>query len=140
MQYLTQILRKIKWPERAEVLQIDLETLEHHAGMMLPPDYRHFVTRFHGFEMPVGKEYINLWPGEKLLSVNEGYHIFEQFSQTLAIGDNGAGEWIGIEEQDNSRPRIILSPFVTLNSRYHIAIATSFTDFVERLSEGEELI
>jgi hypothetical protein len=140
MQYLTEILRKLKWPERSDVLKIDMGPLERSAGLILPPDYRHFITQFHGFEMPIGKEHINLWPGEKLLSVNEGYHIFEHFSQTLAIGDNGAGEWIGLEEQENSKMRVILSPFITLDSRYHIAIATSFTDFVERLSEGEELI
>ena len=138
MQYVAQLLRKLKWPEKGEAAQHDFAEIESKAGLILPADYRFFLSQFESFQLPIGKEYIQTWEFEKLLPMNKKCHIFDHFSQTLAIGDNGAGEWIGIEETDDGRKRIILSPFKNPDSKYHIEIGTSFTDFLERLNERED--
>lgn len=51
---------------------------------------------------------------------------------TIGIGDNGAGEFIGLEKFSDGRIKIILTPFIDLEREYHIEIGNSFSDFLTR--------
>ena len=57
---------------------------------------------------------------------------------TVGIGDNGVGEFIGIEKRADGETRVILKPFIDLNKKYHIEIGSSFTDFLERMDKGKK--
>jgi hypothetical protein len=70
--------------------------------------------------------------------LNQDYKIFENLSRTIGIGDNGAGEFIGIEKLVDGGLRIVLTPFIDLDKQYHIEVGQTFTAFVLRLDKGEK--
>jgi hypothetical protein len=70
--------------------------------------------------------------------LNEGYSILENLSRTVAIGDNGGGEFIGLEKSIDGGLRVILTPFIDLDEQYHIEIGCSFTDFLLKMDRGEK--
>jgi hypothetical protein len=45
--------------------------------------------------------------------------------------------FIAIEHLDDNNLRIVLSPFI-IEKEAHIEIGTSFTDFLQRLENGQE--
>jgi hypothetical protein len=112
--------------------------IEREIRFELPLDYKDFILRYGGHETQIGEEYIKLWDRENLLSLNKGHEIFEKLPETIGIGDNGAGEFIGIEKLNNGGLRIILTPFIDLDKQYHIEIGKSFTDFLLKLDKGEK--
>lgn len=79
---------------------------------------------------------MKLWSLEKIIEANENYNIVKELHHTIGIGSNGSGEFIGIEFGENENIKIILSPFIDLNSEYNIEIGSSFTDFLIRLDNG----
>ena len=80
-----------------------------------------------GHETQIGEEYVKLWDKDELLSLNQDYRILENLPETIGIGDNGAGEFIGIEKLEDGRLRIVLTPFIDLDKQYHIEIAFALT-------------
>ena len=73
-----------------------------------------------------------------MLEWNEGYAIIENLKMTIGIGDNGGGEFIGLEKIVDGKIRTILTPFIDLDKEYHIEIGISFTDFLKRMDNGEK--
>ncbi|MDQ0641240.1 hypothetical protein QF042_004805 [Pedobacter sp. W3I1] len=69
--------------------------------------------------------------------MNIDYQIFEHLPNTLAIGGNGGGEYIAIEQLNDNSLRIVLSPFL-IEEDAHIEIGISFTDFLECLENRKE--
>ena len=134
-----EIFKKHNWPTRISD-DTDLLDIEREIGFKLPEDYKDFISRYGGHGTQMGEEYIKLWDRENLLSVNKGYEIFENLPETIGIGDNGAGEFIGIEKLNDGGLRIILTPFIDLDKQYHIEIGKSFTDFLLKLDKGEKWI
>jgi hypothetical protein len=131
------ILEKYNWPIRTISDDTDLLDIEREIGFELPEDYKYFLSKYGGYETQIGEEFLKLWDKETLLSSNQGYEIFENLPGTIGIGDNGAGEFIGIEKLDDRGLRIILTPFIDLNKQYHIEIGKSFTDFLLKLDKGD---
>lgn len=136
MSTIDEILTKYNWPTRATSNDIDLLDIEREIRFALPEDYKDFLSRYRGYEKQIQEEYIKLWDKESVLSLNQGYEIFENLPGTIGIGDNGAGEFIGIEKMDDGVFRIILTPFIDLDKQYHIEIGKSFTDFLLKLDQG----
>lgn len=133
-----EILKKYSWPTRTTLTNTGLGDIEREIGFELPADYKDFLSRYVGHETPIGEEYIKLWDKENVLSSNRGYAIFENLPDTIGIGDNGAGELIGIEKLSDGALRIILTPFTDLDKQYHIKIGESFTDFLIKLDKGKK--
>lgn len=133
-----EILKKYDWPTRTTSDNTDLLDIERKIGFELPDDYKDFLLRHGGHETQIGEEYIKLWDKDDLLSLNQDYKIFENLPGTIGIGDNGAGEFIGIEKVDGDGLRVVLSPSIDLDRQYHIEIGRSFTDFLLRLDQGEK--
>mgnify|MGYP001094997516 CR=1 FL=1 len=138
MEVLNEILRKYDFSKRESKSSIQIEDIQAHLKFDLPEDYVFYIENYLGIDQFIGVEFIKLWSLEEIIDANLEYHIFERLPQTLAIGTNGSGEFIGIEFEDNNSVKIILSPFIDLNTKYHIEIGNSFTDFFDRLDKGIE--
>ena len=138
MKVADEILKKYNWPTRTTSDKTDLVDIEKEIGFDLPDDYKDFLLRHGGHETRIGEEYIKLWDKDDLLSLNQDYKIFENLSGTIGIGDNGAGEFIGIEKLVDGGLRIVLTPFIDLDKQYHIEVGQSFTDFLSRLDKGKK--
>lgn len=138
MKKLTHILEKYNCPRRNEEAKTTVEELEKLVQFELPDDYKFFIKNYLGFDGFVGQEYVQLWDFDELIEMNKGYQIFDNLPKTLGIGGNGGGEFIALELTNDSKCRVILSPFIDLDSQFHIEIGTSFTDFWERLDKDEK--
>lgn len=135
---MERILEKYNWPTKSFSNDLNFNEIESIIGFKLPSDYKLFLSKYSGNEIHIGEEYINLWDFEKLVTLNRDYQIIQNLKTTIGIGDNGSGEFIGIEKQENELIRIILSPFIDLDKKYHIEIGNSFTDFLIRMDKGEK--
>ena len=138
MNVTDKIFKKYDWPTTPPSDNAEMLDIEGEIGFELPDDYKDFLSKHSGHETQLGEEYVKLWDKKNLLSLNQGYEILENLPGTIGIGDNGAGELIGIERLDNGELRIILTPFIDLDKQYHIEIGKSFTDFLLRLDKGEK--
>ncbi|PWS31978.1 SMI1/KNR4 family protein [Pedobacter paludis] len=137
MTEIDKILQKYNWPKNEFVRNLNFQEIENKIEFELPEDYKQFLLKYPGYEIQLGEEYIKLWDYDKLLEWNEGYEIIQELRLTLGIGDNGGGEFIGLEKLINGHTRVVLTPFIDLNIENHIEIGSSFTDFLKRLDNGK---
>lgn len=138
MKTVDEVLKKYDWPTRTTSDKSDLLDIEREIGFELPDDYKDFLLRHGGHETQIGEEYVKLWDKNDLISLNQDYKIFENLPGTIGIGDNGAGEFIGIEIRNDGGLRVVLIPFIDLDKQYHIEIGKSFTDFLLRLDRRDK--
>ncbi|SFI04877.1 SMI1/KNR4 family protein [Halpernia frigidisoli] len=138
MENIEKILGKYGWLKRKENININFQQIEDMTGFKLPLDYKMYAENFYGNENSIGNEYVRLWDCEtELLEANEDYEIFKNLKKTIAIGGNGGGEFIGIQNFRNNELRIILCPFMGMSEEYFIEIGKSFTDFLISLENGK---
>lgn len=135
MDRFEEIITKYHFEKRIDNPIVTFEQVEKMVGFKLPEDYKSFVLKYLGFEGFMGEHYINLWSFEKIVDLNIDFNIFKYLPKTLGIGGNGSGEYIAIEQLNNNKLRIVLSPFI-IEKEAHLEIGTSFTDFLERLDNG----
>lgn len=114
-----------------------INVVEKKLEFKLPIDYCQFVEEYTGFDNFIGKEYVRLWGLEELIEANLDYQITDKLRNTIGIGTNGGGEFIGIESIEE-KYRVVLSPLINLDPYYHIEIGVTFTDFLIRLDKGIE--
>jgi len=138
MEVLNEILQKYSFPKREIEPSMQIGDIQEHLKFDLPEDYVFYAENYLGIDQFIGAEFIKLWSLEEIIDANLEYHIFEKLPQTLAIGTNGSGEFIGIEFDDDNSLKIILSPSMNLDVKYHVKIGDSFTDFLDRLDKGVE--
>jgi SMI1 / KNR4 family (SUKH-1) len=131
------ILKKYNWPTKDAVEDLDFKEIENRIGFELPDDYKEFLRKYSFYETQIGEESFKLWDFDKLLDWNNGYEIIDNLKMTIGIGDNGGGEFIGLEKLIDGKIKIILTPFIDLDKKYHIEIGSSFTDFLTRMDNGE---
>ncbi|CAM4417928.1 SMI1/KNR4 family protein [Zobellia nedashkovskayae] len=79
--------------------------------MDLPKDYVELFQKFNGGEGFIGEEYVVLHKAEELENVNAECGIQQFDSKIFLIGNNGAGEAIGIDFR-NEKPVYILIPYI----------------------------
>ena len=136
MEHLQKLISKYSFPKRDIKPNIEVGDVELYSKLKLPKDYVFYLENYFGIDQFIGVEFINLWSLEEIIETNKNYNIVEELEHTIGIGSNGSGEFIGITLDKNENVKIILSPFIDLNSEYHIEIGTSFTDFLVRLDKG----
>jgi len=136
MEHLQKLISKYSFPKRDIKPNIEVGDIELYSKLKLPKDYVFYLENYFGIDQFIGVEFINLWSLEEIIETNKNYNIVEELEHTIGIGSNGSGEFIGITLDKNENVKIILSPFIGLNSEYHIEIGTSFTDFLVRLDKG----
>ncbi|MFB3388110.1 SMI1/KNR4 family protein [Flavobacterium sp. LAR06] len=134
--HLEKIIKKYSFPKRDVNSTVEVNDVELYSKLKLPEDYVFYLENYHGLDQFIGVEFINLWSLEEIIGANKNYNIVEGLQQTIGIGSNGSGEFIGIKFEHDENVKIILSPFIDLNSKYNIEIGTSFTDFLVRLDNG----
>jgi hypothetical protein len=103
----------------------------------LPEDYRYYLENFEAFDDIIGNEFLRLLDLDALMDYNLNYGIFESMPGIIGIGNNGSSEFIGVEFLEDNKHRIVLSPLIDLDKEYNIAVGSSFTDFIQRLANGE---
>jgi hypothetical protein len=138
MSKIDNILKKYNWPTKESVDDLDFTETENRIGFELPVDYKEFLRKYSFFETQIGDQSFKLWDFDNLLGWNNGYEIIDTIKLTIGIGDNGGGEFIGLEKLNDGNIRIILSPFIDLDKACHIEIGNSFTDFLTRMDNGEK--
>ena len=138
MTNLETILTKYNFPKRVTRPTTTFAEIENNIGFLLPEDYKYFLDNYTEHEEFVGPELVSLWDFDNLFDFNNDYGIFNNLPNTIAIGNNPSSEFIGIEYFDDKKYRIVLSPFIDLDRQYHVDIGNSFTEFFERLDNGEE--
>jgi hypothetical protein len=138
MNKIDKILEKYNWPTKDIINNLDFREIESRIGFELTADYKEFLSKYSFHETVIGEHFLKLWDFEQLLDFNEGYEIIENLRMIIGIGDNGGGEFIGLEKLVDGKYRIILTPFIGLDKEDHIEIGSSFTDFFIRLDNGEE--
>ncbi|NTD99838.1 SMI1/KNR4 family protein [Agrobacterium tumefaciens] len=138
MEILEHILAKYGVEKKAKYIDNSINKVELIAGFKLPEDYKMFVSNYYGFEGFIGSEYICLWNFEDIIERNMEYQIFEDLTKTLAIGGNAGGEYIAIELIGDNQYRIVLSPFIIIDTEAHIEVGRSFTNFLENLDDEKE--
>lgn len=132
------IFDKYDFYKRDQDSLVTIEEVERYSKLNLPNDYVFYLENYLGIDQFIGVEFIKLWSLEEIIEANRSYNIFEELPGTIGIGTNGSGEFIGIEFDSQNNVKIILSPFVDLNPKYHTEIGISFTDFLIRLDKGIE--
>ena len=137
MERFEEILKKYVVRKRVDKPKMTFDEVENIIDFKLPNDYKTFAFNYLEFEDFIGVQNVKLWDFNEIIEINSDYQIFEYLPKTLGIGGNGSGEFIAIEQLDDDRLRIVLSPFIIEKSA-HIEIGTSFTDFLERLENGKE--
>ncbi|MNL45374.1 SMI1 / KNR4 family protein [compost metagenome] len=135
-EHLEKIIEKYSFPRRDVNSTVEVNDVELYSNLKLPEDYIFYLENYHGIDQFIGVEFINLWSLEEIIESNKNYNIVEGLQQTIGIGSNGSGEFIGIRLDEKENIKIILSPFIDLDTKYHIEIGTSFTDFLVRLDKG----
>ena len=135
-EHLEKIIEKYSFPKRDLNSTVEVNDVELYSKLKLPEDYVFYLENYFGIDQFIGVEFINLWSLEEIIQSNENYNIVDKLSQTIGIGSNGSGEFIGIKFGQDEDVKIILSPFIDLNSKHNIEIGTSFTDFLVRLDNG----
>ena len=133
---LEQLFTKYGFQKRNIKSVIGIAEIESFSNLKLPTDYIFYIENYLGIDQFIGVEFIKLWSSEEIIEANQRYNIVEKMPRTIGIGTNGSGEFIGIEIDHLGNTKIILSPFIDLNSKYNIEIGKSFTDFLVRLDNG----
>lgn len=138
MKTVNELLLKYSCPKRTQKAKTKIEQIQRILNFNLPNDYLFFLQNYSGFEQFIGSEFVRLWDIDELIGANTDYQIFENLPKTLAIGGNGSSEFIAIEQTVDNSIRVVLTPFIDLDKQYHIEIGNSFTDFLQRLDNGQE--
>ena len=138
MEKLEQLLLKYKFEKRSNSPKTTFEKVEDFINFKLPDDYKFFAKNYLDFEESIGEEYVRLLDFDELIEINTDYEILEYLTKTLIIGGNAGGEYIAIEQTEQNNLRIILSPYIVFEKEAHIEIGNSFTDFLERLDNGQQ--
>lgn len=138
MENLLEIMSKYSFPKRDINASVQISDVESYSSLKLPEDYVFYLENYFGIDQFIGVEFIKLWSLEELIQANKDYKIVEELTRTIGIGTNGSGEFIGIEIDQDNNAKIILSPFVGLNSKNNTEIGQSFTDFLIRLDNKIE--
>lgn len=138
MKDLQEIISKYNFPKRDINSSVQIAEVESYSSLKLPEDYIFYLENYLGIDQFIGVEFIKLWSLEEIIEANKSYQIVEELIRTIGIGTNGSGEFIGIEIDQFDNIKVILSPFIDLNSKYNIEIGTSFTDFLIRLDNKIE--
>ena len=138
METFENILNKFDWPKRAEGSNASFHDVEKICGFELPDDYKSFLQKFSGYDDFIGTKFVALWDLNEIIEANMDCRIIANLPNTIGIGTDGAGEFIGLEKITKNSCRVILSPLIDLDKQYHVTIGSSFTDFLIRLDNGQE--
>jgi len=138
--HLTKILDNYNFIRKNANISSIVEMLEYKVGFLLPDDYKEYLANFTAFEGSINSSYIKLWDIDQLLAFNEGYEIFRSMPNTFGIGSNGSGGLLAMEREDSGLISYVKTPFTLLNPEQNEYLASSFTEFIEKLALEENML
>jgi SMI1 / KNR4 family (SUKH-1) len=114
--------------------EAQIAEVEHHFGVRLPDDYRHFVrTRgTMGEFLPPANSYVTIYPIEEIISVNESAFIRERFPGAVVIGGDGSRERLTYDFR-NPQPRLVLLDIAAEDWSEAIHQASTLTTLLAQL-------
>ncbi|HEX3801157.1 MAG TPA: SMI1/KNR4 family protein [Verrucomicrobiae bacterium] len=114
----------------AQVIQI----AETQCSVILPDDFRMFLTRHNGGEGFIGKHYLILWKAEQLQELNVAYQVDQYAKGLLLFGSSGGGDGFAFDTR-KSPFRLVQVPFIGMSLEDAFFVAESFTRLLERMVE-----
>jgi len=137
---LTKILDDNNFSRKKANISTTIEMLEYKVGFLLPVDYLEYLANFSGFEGTIKNTFVKLWDIDQLIAYNEGYEIFKSMPNTFGIGSNGSGGLLAMEREDSGLISYVLTPFTLLDPCKNEYLASSFTEFIEKLTCEENIL
>jgi len=110
-----------------------IEELSSRLSVTLTSDYLDFLRQHNGGEGFIGDNYIVLWKAEELADFNREYEVEKYAPGILLFGSDGGGDGYGFDTTSASM-EIVRIPFIGMDRRYAIPVATSFPDLFEKLA------
>lgn len=99
-----------------------------------PEDYISFMNNLQENEINSENGYIELFPLNELDEVNKEYETTELVPNFFTIGTNGGGVGIFINKNNSS---IYSIPFIGMEEKDAILLATSFSEFLYKFKNDE---
>ncbi len=137
---LLQLLDSFNFYRKKSEIESIVEMLEYKVGFLLPIDYQEYLANFSAYEGTVNGSFVKFWDIDQLIAYNEGYEIFRNMPNTFGIGSNGTGGLLAMEREDSGLISYVKTPFTLLNPNKNEYLASSFTEFIEKLTCEENLL
>lgn len=115
----------------------DFQAIEESIGFSLPADYKYYLNNYQPFEDYINDQYISLYNFETVSTFNRDISEKDKLSSSVLIGSNGASESIGLQFSGDFNYRAVIAQYM-FDSGDYIEIGASFTDMLQRLSDGVE--
>ncbi|MFW5762176.1 MAG: SMI1/KNR4 family protein [Cyclobacteriaceae bacterium] len=137
---LLQLLDSFNFYRKKSEIESIVEMLEYKVGFLLPIDYQEYLANFSAYEGTVNGSFVKFWDIDQLIAYNEGYEIFRNMPNTFGIGSNGTGGLLAMEREDSGLISYVKTPFTLLDPSKNEYLASSFTEFIEKLTCEENLL
>jgi len=105
---------------------------EEDLGVDLPLDYVDFLRASNGAEGPVGRSYLEVWPAEDVLRLNEEYRAKEFLPGLMLFGSSLGGVAYGFDGRGD-KATIAEVPFDSMNPESVIRRGSSLQELLEFL-------
>ncbi len=114
----------------------EVTTLESELGISLPDDYRTFLLNRGRGEGFFGRRYLLLYSADQILPFNHDYETSKHAPGLLLFGTDGGGEGFAFDLREASY-HIVIVPLIGMSLNDAKRIASTFTDFLEKLSQPD---
>lgn len=108
-----------------------IEHIERYLGHSLPADYRAFLLERGSLNEFLGEDFVQLFPADQLLPMNDAGQILQRFPGALVIGGDGSRETLAYDFRDGQGSLVLLD-ITAANWSSAIPQAQSFTAFLNQ--------
>jgi hypothetical protein len=99
----------------------------------LPFDLREVLEVSDGAEGFINGHYLMLWGAAEIIECNKSCEVDVYAPGLILFGSNGGGEAYAFDTRSNALP-IVQVPFVGMDLKYVDVLASTFTEFLEKLA------
>lgn len=123
------------WSREPAANQQSIKQLRAAAHDRLPATYIAFLEYSNGGEGPLGVApgWFVIWPAEEVIEGNRGYQVDKELPGFFAFGSNGGGELFAFDARGPQPWKIVMIPFIPLQTQLAVVVAESFEQFVKAM-------
>jgi hypothetical protein len=101
--------------------------------MMLPAQYADYFASDGPKEgaLTVEPGWFQLWPPAKVEEMNRNYHVLDFAPGFLGFGSSGGGELLAFD----TAGCVVMIPFIPMSPEYALPVASSWSEFIERIEQ-----